>query len=67
MLSWIFLVFLDLIFKFYFIDMFRLNFFCKYVYENLKVESMVYKFNKEEKIKLDFRVGFIFKEFIDVF
>lgn len=47
--------------------MFRLNFFCKYVYENFKDEIVVYKFNKEEKIKLDFRVGFIFKEFIDVF
>lgn len=66
MLSRPFSVFLDLIFKFYFIDMSRLNSLCKHVYENLKAESMVYKLNKEEKTKLDSRVGFIFKELIDV-
>lgn len=66
MLSRTFSVFLDLIFKFYFIDMSRLNSLCKHVYENLKAESMVYKLNKEEKTKLDSRVGFIFKELIDI-
>lgn len=45
----------------------RLNFLCKHVYENSKAEIMVYKLNKEEKTKLDSRVGFIFKELIDVF
>lgn len=63
MLSRPFSVFIDLIFKFYFIDMSRLNFLCKHVYENSKAEIMVYKLNKEEKTKLDSRVGFIFKEF----
>lgn len=66
MLSRTFSVFLDLIFKFYFIDMSRLNSLCKHVYENLKAEGMVYKLNKEEKTKLDSRVGFMFKELIDV-
>lgn len=66
MLSRTFSVFLDLIFKFYFIDMSRLNFLSKHVYENLKAESMLYKLNKEEKTKLDSRVGFMFKELIDV-
>lgn len=44
----------------------RLNFLCKHVYENFKDEIVVYKLNKEEKTKLDSRVGFIFKELIDV-